>query len=102
MWMDSLAITSDAPNPETAKEYVQWMLTPQAQALLASKKAYNSAVPNAQAYPLMAEPVKRGVKVHNGAEATALALKLSVRSLPVQQSEREWQSAWEAFKAGSR
>lgn len=99
MWVDSLVIPSDAPHPDVAKLYVQWMTTPEAQALLAQKRAFSANVPNAEAYPLMPEKLKQRLKTLNGEEAEALAQKLAVRTLPVQQSEREWQNAWEQFKA---
>jgi spermidine/putrescine transport system substrate-binding protein len=102
MWVDSLTIPTDAPHPDVARLYVQWMLTPEAQALLAQKKAFNANVPNAAAYPLIAESVRRALRTDDGAAAEALARQLSVRTLPVRQSERTWQDAWEEFKAGAK
>lgn len=99
MWVSSLVIPTDAPNPDAAKLYLQWMTTPEAQALLAQKKAYTANVPNALAYPLISEAVRRSLKTRDGDEAEALARTLAVRSLPVQQTERDWQNAWEQFKA---
>lgn len=102
MWVDSLVIPTDAPHPNVAKLYLQWMTTPEAQALLAQKKAFNANVPNAAAYSLMPEKLKQRLKTQNGEEAEALAQKLAVRTLPVQQSERDWLNAWEQFKAAFR
>lgn len=98
MWVDSLVIPTDAPHPDLAKRFLQWMCTPKAQALLASKKAFAASVPNAAAYPLMNPALRKLLKTENGNEAEALAKQLSVRTLPVQQSVQIWQDAWEEFK----
>jgi spermidine/putrescine transport system substrate-binding protein len=99
MWVDSLVIPTDAPHPDTARLYLQWMTTPEAQAALAQKKAFAANVPNADAYPLISPQIRKALRTENGAEADALARSLAVRTLPVQQSERTWQDAWEQFKA---
>jgi len=99
MWMDTLCIVNDAPHPEAAKAYVHWMMTPEAQALLSQKQAYQSNVPNMKAYDLMPPAHKDMLKVHDADEAKALIGRLHVRSLPINQSEKRWQDAWEKFKA---
>lgn len=100
MWVDSLVIPNDAPNPGLAKRFLQWMCTPKAQALLANKKAFAASVPNSAAYPMINPELRTLLKTENGEEAQALANRLAVRTLPVQQSEQAWLSAWEEFKAG--
>lgn len=99
MWLDSLVILNDAPHPNLAKRFLQWMCTPKAQAMLAGKKAFAASVPNAAAYPLMHPELRKLLKMENGEEAEALAKKLVVRTLPVQQNEKTWQNAWDVFKA---
>lgn len=99
MWVETLVIANDAPHPDVAKMYIQWMQTPEAQALLSQREAYNSNVPNKKAYELLTTRQKDGLKVHNEAEGVALINKLSVRRLPVNQSERAWQDAWQEFKS---
>ena len=46
MWSETLVIANDAPHPDVAKQYIQWMQTPEAQALLTQREAYYSNVPN--------------------------------------------------------
>ena len=99
MWVETLAIPNDAPHSDVAKEYVQWMQTPEAQALLTQREAYNSNVPNKKAYNLLSEKLKNTLRIHNEAEALELINKLSVRKLPINQSEMEWQNAWQQFKS---
>lgn len=100
MWVDSLIIPTDAPHPDLAKRFLQWMCTPKAQALLASKKSFAASVPNAAAYPLINPELRKLLKTENGEEAESLVRKLVIRALPVQQSERIWQNAWQEFKTG--
>lgn len=98
MWVDSLVIPIDAPHPDLARRFLQWMCTPKAQALLANKKAFAASVPNAAAYPLINSNLRKLLKTETGEEAEALAKQLAVRTLPVQQSEQNWENAWEEFK----
>lgn len=100
MWVDSLVVPTDAPHPDLAKIFLQWMCSSKAQALLANKKAFSASVPNAAAYPMIDPGVRKLLKTENGEEAEALAKKLAVRTFPVQQTEQIWQNAWEEFKTG--
>jgi len=98
MWVDSLVIPTDAPHPDSAKRFLQWMCSPKAQALLANKKAFAASVPNAAAYPAIDLKLRKLLKTENGEEAEAVAAKLAVRTLPVQQTEQIWQNAWVELK----
>ncbi|WP_142251423.1 spermidine/putrescine ABC transporter substrate-binding protein [Bradyrhizobium sp. UNPF46] len=100
MWVDTLVLPNDAPHPETAKLFIKWMMAPEAQAALSQKPAYSSYVPNEKAYELMPSEHRKLLKWTTAAEIEAMVAKLAVRTLPVQQTEKTWQSAWEAFKAG--
>jgi spermidine/putrescine transport system substrate-binding protein len=99
MWIEALAMPNDAPHPDVAKLYIQWMQTPEAQKLKSERKAYNCNVPNIRAYDLMSKAHKDALKIHNESEAVALVNKLAIRRLPAQQPETQWQDAWQKFKA---
>jgi spermidine/putrescine transport system substrate-binding protein len=99
LWADTLVIPNDAPHLETAKAFVKWMMTPEAQALLSSKKAYTSNVPNMKAYDLMSEAHKKALRVVTREDINAMLSTLAVRTLPVQQTEKVWQDVWGEFKA---
>jgi spermidine/putrescine transport system substrate-binding protein len=99
MWIETLAIINDAPHPDIAKKYIQWMQTPEAQAALTQRASYNSNVPNRLAYDLLTPKQKDALKIHNEQEADELINKLSVRQLPTRQSEQVWQDAWQQFKS---
>ena len=100
MWSETLVIANDAPHPDVAREYIQWMHTPEAQALLTQREAYYSNVPNKKAYDLLTDSHKDILKIHNEQEAMAMLEKISVRTLPQRQAESDWQDVWERFKTG--
>jgi spermidine/putrescine transport system substrate-binding protein len=99
LWIESLSIPNDAPHPEVAKLYIQWMQTAAAQKLLSERNAYYRDVPNRKAYDLMTARHKDALKIHNEADAISLINKLHVRYLPSQQPETRWQDVWQRFKA---
>lgn len=100
MWADTVTVPTDAPHPELGKLYVKWMMSPEAQAALSQKQAYSSYVPNTKAYDLMTAEHKKLLKWTTAPEIEAMIAKLAIRTLPVQQTEKVWQDAWEAFKLG--
>jgi len=99
MWIETLVIANDAPHPEAAKQFIRWMQSPAAQALLTQREAYGSNVPNRKAYDLLTPAQKDVLKIHDEAEALNLIRRLSVRRLPANQPEAVWQGAWQRFKA---
>jgi spermidine/putrescine transport system substrate-binding protein len=99
MWIETLVIANDAPHPDLAKQYIRWMQTARAQALLTQREAYGSNVPSKVAYDLLTTQQKDILKVHGQEEALALIRRLSVRQLPTNQREDVWQGAWQDFKS---
>jgi spermidine/putrescine transport system substrate-binding protein len=100
MWTEALTIPADAPHPDLAKLYVQYMITPQAQALLAERQVGHNNVPNRKAYSLLTVEQRKELKILSDQDALDLIARLSVRQLPTNQTESQWQAAWEQFKAG--
>lgn len=99
MWVETLAICSKSQKKADAQAFIKWVTTPPAQALLAERKAYNSNTPNMQAYPLMSANQRKLLNAETAAQTEQLIAKLSVRTLPSQQSPQEWQEVWRNFKA---
>jgi len=99
MWTETLVLANDAPHPDTAKQYIQWMQSPETQASLAQREAGICDVPNKLAYDLMPPALRNSLKVHNAPEAEALIRKLSIRQLPASPPEATWQATWQDFKA---
>jgi spermidine/putrescine transport system substrate-binding protein len=99
MWVEGLAITRDARHVEAARRFISWAQSPEAQALLATRKAYASNVPNKKAYDLLSYRTKEILRSSTDEEVDSLLARLSVRSLPVNQPEAQWVGAWQRFKA---
>ncbi|PIT96901.1 ABC transporter substrate-binding protein [Candidatus Campbellbacteria bacterium CG10_big_fil_rev_8_21_14_0_10_35_52] len=98
MWIEALVIPTDSQNIALAKKFIQYMQTPEAQSQLMWRKAYKSAAPNTKAISRLDETQQDTLHLHNAQEAIDLVNKLSVRMLPVNQSEAEWQKVWQEFK----
>ncbi len=99
MWVETLGIPVGAPNQGNAVKLIQWMQRPETQAKLTQRKAYQSHAVNRKAYDFLSQKEKDLLRVKNETEANELISRLSVRELPVQQSEKEWQEIWEEFKS---
>jgi spermidine/putrescine transport system substrate-binding protein len=101
MWVECVVIPNDTRREDAALKYLKWMTSAGAQALLSQRRAYNSNVPNVDAYSLLTAEQRRALKVNNEVEGEALISRVTLRSLPASPSEQTWQAAWQAFKAGS-
>jgi len=101
MWIEGLAIAADISETRqrAALKFIQEMASPEVQAKLAWRRAYQSQVPNVMAYALMNSAQRKALKVSSSDEIDEIIKNLSVRDLPKQQSENEWQQAWDALKA---
>ena len=89
MWAEGLAITSNAKHPTQAQRFITWAQSPKAQALLATRRAYASNVPNKGAYALMNSKDRAILRGSTDEEVDSLLARLSVRSLPLRQTENE-------------
>jgi spermidine/putrescine transport system substrate-binding protein len=101
LWCETLAIPTQARNESQAIKVIRFLQSPEGQAALVRRKAYIGAVPNEQAYRLLTDAERSVLKISNAADAEKLLSKVSVRRLPVKQTEAEWQQAWTKFKAGN-
>ena len=98
MWIETLGIPNDSKNPELAKKFIQYAMSPEAQATLATLKAYVSAVPSLASLKILNAEEKRLLQMESPQQMTGFVNKLFVRELPKNQTEAEWQSVWENFK----
>lgn len=96
-WTESFAILKDSQNPEAARAFVQYMLTPEVQAKLAWADAFHAPVPNTRAVEhLTAEQAQMlGLDDPEGMER--LLERIATRKVP--ENEETWQRIWEEFKA---
>ena len=95
LWFDMLAIPADAPNPDAAHAFIDFLLRPDVMAGISDKVRYPNAVPASR--PLMAEAVRDDPTVNPPAEALADAF---LPSTPPPAAERARSRLWARFKAG--
>lgn len=103
-WTESVSIGKGSTKPELAQKFIQYLASPEGQWRLASKPAYNTAIPNKKGWELLAE------KDPKTADMLALRLdrrnvmdeykegKIRLRQIPVQQSIDDWTEVWNEFK----
>jgi putrescine transport system substrate-binding protein len=95
LWFDMLAIPADAPNPDAAHAFINFLLQPEVMAGISDKVRYPNAVPASR--PLMAEAIRNDPTVHPPPEALADAF---LPSTPPPAAERARARLWSRFKAG--
>lgn len=100
MWVETMAVCSHSSRKPLAAKFLSWVTTPEAQALLAQRRAYNSNTPNRLAYPLLSSEQRQYLNAETAQETERLIGRLSVRTLPANQTPQEWQEVWRGFKGG--
>jgi putrescine transport system substrate-binding protein len=95
LWFDMLAIPADAPNPDAAHVFINFLLRPDVMAGITNHVRYPSAVPAARA--LLRPDVADDPSVHPDAAALANAF---VAGTPPAAVERARARLWSRFKAG--
>jgi spermidine/putrescine transport system substrate-binding protein len=103
-WTESLSIGTRSRNPDLARQFIQYMLSPDGQVKTATLKAYPAMIPTRSGWArLNAEQpgeAKRQNMVLNGPNALdeIRAGRIRLRELPVQQSLETWNDAWTRYK----
>jgi putrescine transport system substrate-binding protein len=95
LWFDMLAIPADAPNPDAAHAFINFLLRPEVMAGITNHVRYPNAVPTAT--PLVNEAVRNDPNVYPTPEMlgrTFVATQLSP------QAERARSRSWNRFRAG--
>ncbi len=95
LWFDMLAIPVDAPNPDAAMAFIDFVLRPEVMAAITTHVRYPNAVPAARA--LVAEAVRNDPSVYPS-EATLAASFIATTPAPA--IERLRTRLWSRFKAG--
>jgi putrescine transport system substrate-binding protein len=95
LWFDMLAVPADAPNPEAAHAFINFLLQPEVMAAITSRVRYPNAVPASR--PLVAEAVREDPNVYP--PEAALAGAFLPGTLPPA-AERARSRLWARFKAG--
>jgi putrescine transport system substrate-binding protein len=95
LWFDMLAIPKDAPNPESAYAFMNYIMTPQVIADISNFKRYADA--NSAAQPLVQSAVKDDPGIYPTPEQMQ-RLKVQLADSPEQ--TRAITRVWQKFKTG--
>lgn len=95
VWFDILAIPKDAPNPESAYVFMNYMMDPQVIANISNLKRYANA--NAAAMPLVLPAVKDDPGIY---PPPAQFEKLVVQQADSSEQTRAITRVWQKFKTG--
>jgi len=104
-WTESLSIASGSSKQEMAKEFIQYMTSPEGQARSAVMPAYNASIPSRAGWeylnanmPEDAKRLRMTFEDNNVMDDYAEG-KINIRKTPVQQPIEDWTDAWNDFKA---
>ena len=95
LWFDMLAIPKDAPDPDSAYAYMNYIMTPQVIADISDFKRYANA--NAAAQPLVLAAVRDDPAIYPTPE---LRQKLAVQLADSADQTRAITRVWQKFKTG--
>jgi putrescine transport system substrate-binding protein len=96
MWLDFLAIPADAPHADAAYAFLDYILRPDVIAPISDAVDYANG--NAQAWPLVAAPLRNDAAVYPGAETMKRLFPEQTPSLPI---ERLRTRIWTRIKSGT-
>jgi putrescine transport system substrate-binding protein len=95
LWFDMLAIPADAPHPDAAHQFINFLLQPDVMAGITNQVRYPNAIPLAT--PLVNEAVRNDPNVY----PTPAMLARTFAATPLSAaSERARGRSWNRFKAG--
>jgi putrescine transport system substrate-binding protein len=95
LWFDMLAIPKDAPDPDSAYAFINFLMTPEIIAEITNFKGYADA--NVAAQPLVLASVKNDPGIYPPPE---LRQKLSVQLADSADQTRAITRVWQKFKTG--
>jgi len=95
LWFDMLAIPKDAPDPDSAYAYLNYIMTPQVIADISNFKRYANA--NAASQPLVLPSVRDDAGIYPPPEVRQ---KLAVQLADSADQTRAITRVWQKFKTG--
>lgn len=95
LWFDMLAIPKDAPDPESAYAFMNYLMTPQVIADVSNLKRFADA--NVAAQPLLQESVRNDPAIYPPAEVRRT---LAVQLADTPEQTRAITRMWQKFKTG--
>ena len=104
-WTESMSIGKGSSKQEIAKQFIQYMTSPEGQARSAVMPAYNASVPSKAGWEFLnannadaAKRLRMTFEDNNVMDDYAEG-KINIRKTPVQQEIEDWTDAWTDFKA---
>jgi putrescine transport system substrate-binding protein len=95
LWFDMMAIPADAPDPDSAYAFMNYIMTPQVSADISNFKRYANA--NLASQPLVKADVKDDPRIYPPAD---LRQKLTVQTADSAEQTRAITRVWQKFKTG--
>jgi len=95
LWFDMLAVPKDAPDPDSAYAYLNYIMKPEVIAAISNFKRYANA--NAAAQPLVLPEVTRDPGIYPPPEVMQ---KLAVQLADSPEQTRALTRVWQKFKTG--
>ncbi|HEU0115035.1 MAG TPA: spermidine/putrescine ABC transporter substrate-binding protein [Thermomicrobiales bacterium] len=96
-WTEALVQLKGSQNPAAAKAFMQYILSPQAQAKLAWANAFHATVPNKLAAKYLTPEQAAALRMDDPAKINAILANIATRKLPA--DEQPWIDAWDEFKS---
>jgi putrescine transport system substrate-binding protein len=96
LWFDMLAVPKDAPHPQAAMQFINFILQPDVMAGITDTVHYANAIP--KTLPLIAPDIAHDPNIYP--PAAQMRAFFTVKAVP-QAVARERSRMWERFKAGS-
>ena len=96
LWIDQMAIPADAPHPDNAHKFINFILQPEIAADISNEVAY--ANPNAKATKLVDPEIRDNPNIYPSAEVRK---RLFFDTPVTQQYERQRTRAWTRVKTGT-
>lgn len=107
LWGEAISIVNGTQKEDAAKQFVDYILSAEAQARIAIKPSYSAIAPNMGAWtflqenePEWAERLKMNTFDDPNAITPWKEGRIAIRVLPEEQTVEDWQEAWIAFKEG--
>ncbi|MBM7067211.1 PotD/PotF family extracellular solute-binding protein [Actibacterium sp. 188UL27-1] len=104
-WTESMSIGKGSAKQDMAKQFIQYMTSPEGQALSAVMPAYNASIPSKAGWehlnanmPDDAKRLRMTFEDNNVMDDYAEG-KINIRKTPIQQEIEDWTDVWADFKA---
>ena len=105
LWSSAIGIVTGTQKGEAAKMFIEYILSAEAQARVATKASYTSVIPNQRGWEVirrdMPDWAKR-LKVESLDDPNAITPwrdgRIAIRMLPEDQTVEEWAGLWQEFK----